>query len=317
MNSVAIGRHIVQNFLLGLPQIKTLAMRWHSMGMGRSEEKIRPVFKELIAMLGRAGISLPGQTILELGPGQTPDLMVGGLLLGASRAIGLDVSEYLPRGFRETSSYNDLQKWLGSAVEEGELGEDVRFDNRLLDGTAIPNSLLNMRFYDGRRFPIEDESVDIVWSNCVLEHVSDHKAVFDEVWRVLRPGGVAVHIIHLQDHHTFTGDEDWLRFLQFSGAQWERMFSNRSTWCNRLRSGQWANLCEAKAWEIVEFEELRQQLHADFDRKKLASPFNSMSDLELSVSWLNVALRKPVLEPAERDESPTASREPQTTLVSD
>ncbi|MEM7315973.1 MAG: class I SAM-dependent methyltransferase, partial [Planctomycetota bacterium] len=137
------------------------------------------------------------------------------------------------------------------------------------------------------------DSVDIVWSNCVLEHVSDYDSLMHETWRTLKPGGLAIHIIHLQDHLTFNNGGDWLRFLTYNERKWNAMFSHRTTWCNRLRSSQWHELFEEKPWEIVEFAEQTAPFHPQFERSRLASPFNSMSERDLAVSWVHTTLRKP------------------------
>lgn len=44
---------------------------------------------------------------------------------------------------------------------------------------------------DGSRLPCADESVDVVNFNHIYEHVVDPRAVVAEIYRVLRPGGVA------------------------------------------------------------------------------------------------------------------------------
>jgi len=36
---------------------------------------------------------------------------------------------------------------------------------------------------------IEDNSIDVVISNCVINLSADKEAVFREVWRILKPGG--------------------------------------------------------------------------------------------------------------------------------
>ncbi len=48
-------------------------------------------------------------------------------------------------------------------------------------------------------WPYPDESFDFVTSNQVLEHVSNHEAVFRRIGRSLRPGGVSVNLFPLRD----------------------------------------------------------------------------------------------------------------------
>ncbi len=45
--------------------------------------------------------------------------------------------------------------------------------------------------YDGVHFPLRDESIDLVVSHSVFEHVMDVRSVIEEVHRVLRVGGEA------------------------------------------------------------------------------------------------------------------------------
>ncbi len=48
--------------------------------------------------------------------------------------------------------------------------------------------------HDFLALPYPDESFDFVFSDQVLEHVAgDPQEAFDESWRVLRPGGIALH----------------------------------------------------------------------------------------------------------------------------
>lgn len=50
--------------------------------------------------------------------------------------------------------------------------------------------LTGARVYDGRRLPFEDNSFSVCVSNYVLEHVTAPLEHFQEVRRILRPGGV-------------------------------------------------------------------------------------------------------------------------------
>ncbi|WP_448243327.1 class I SAM-dependent methyltransferase [Pseudoxanthomonas mexicana] len=49
--------------------------------------------------------------------------------------------------------------------------------------------------YDGVNLPFDDDSFDVVFSSNVLEHVVEIDRVLKETRRVLKPGGVAVHLI--------------------------------------------------------------------------------------------------------------------------
>jgi len=52
-----------------------------------------------------------------------------------------------------------------------------------------------IRDYDGAHIPYPDNSFDIVYSSNVLEHVVDLDTLTAEMRRVLRPGGIALHLL--------------------------------------------------------------------------------------------------------------------------
>lgn len=52
-----------------------------------------------------------------------------------------------------------------------------------------------IRDYDGVHIPYPDNSFDIIYSSNVLEHVERLDALTEEMKRVLRPGGLALHLL--------------------------------------------------------------------------------------------------------------------------
>lgn len=65
---------------------------------------------------------------------------------------------------------------------------------RTISGHAL-NRHWPIRDYDGVHIPFGDDSFDIIYSSNVLEHVEQLDALMEEMRRVLRPGGIALHLL--------------------------------------------------------------------------------------------------------------------------
>ncbi len=289
----SIFRHIVQNALMGVPVVRILAKRWYNTGMGRSRNKILPVFEAILKMLNTAGVDLENKVIVELGPGQTPDMLFSSLLFGAKKAIGLDVNKYLETKTSLLADYEETIGWISEAIVNGQLPKTQAFDERRFSGKCfIPDDYFEIKLYDGMRFPLEDETVDVIWSKSVLEHVKDYESMISEMRRVLRIGGMMCHIIDLRDHTTFEKGEDWLRFLRYGDRLWSLMTSNRSTWSNRLRSSQWESAFRAAEFILLHKEIEVLPFNDDFHKERLVLPFRVFEDEDLSIAWLKIVYRK-------------------------
>jgi arsenite methyltransferase len=101
----------------------------------------------------------PGSVVLDLGCGAGTDLLIAAQMTGPTgRVIGVDMTD--PMLARARASADEMA--LGNVELHEALIESV---------------------------PVEDASVDVVISNGVIDLVPDKDAVFDEIDRVLRPGG--------------------------------------------------------------------------------------------------------------------------------
>jgi ubiquinone/menaquinone biosynthesis C-methylase UbiE len=59
------------------------------------------------------------------------------------------------------------------------------------DSVLFPRPPITYSHFDGRRFPLENQSMDRILCNDALHHVPNVDEVLGEMARVLRPGGIA------------------------------------------------------------------------------------------------------------------------------
>ena len=68
----------------------------------------------------------------------------------------------------------------------------------------VQEALFPVTVYDGKTLPFPDGSFDVVISSNVLEHVSGLEGLLDEMRRVLRVEGAAVHVLPTATWRTWT-----------------------------------------------------------------------------------------------------------------
>jgi arsenite methyltransferase len=100
-----------------------------------------------------------GEVCVDLGSGRGRDVLRMAEAVGATgHAFGIDASEGMLEKARETATR------LGVA-----------------NATFLRADLHSL--------PLESKSVDLVISNCTINHAADKQAVWNEIHRVLKPGG--------------------------------------------------------------------------------------------------------------------------------
>jgi SAM-dependent methyltransferase len=134
------------------------------MQIGYSEEEIKSLPEEALLGLGCGNpVALAslkeGETVLDLGSGGGIDIFLAAKKVGVKgKAIGVDMTEEM------------INKARSTALKYGY--ENVEF-----------------RLGEIENLPLEDDSVDVVISNCVINLSPDKGKVFQETYRVLKPSG--------------------------------------------------------------------------------------------------------------------------------
>lgn len=136
---------------------------------------------------------------------------------------------------------------------------------------------------------IAAESVDLIFSQAVLEHVRKREFLEtqEECFRVMKRGAVASHRVDLRDH---LGGA--LNNLRFSEWVWESEFFARSGfYTNRIQMGEMLHLFTCAGFEVQLIETQRWPV-LPTPREKLDEIFVSLPDDALNISGFDVLLRR-------------------------
>lgn len=201
------------------------------------------------------GGTLQGKKIFEIGPGQ---LLKNARFFGAHNdvvAVDLDeiVNEWSIRASWNMFRKNGPLRFFKTVIRKS-LGIDRRFTTEL--ARQLPESAkarIEVLQRDAANTGLPSASFDCSLSFSVFEHLSEPRLVLKEIIRLLRPGGVAFHVIHC-----FTSD---------SGAHDVRSFvvdrSNFPYWCHLrpdtahlVSSNTYVNRLSISDWKQLIADEL-------------------------------------------------------------
>ena len=128
-----------------------------------------------------SGIDIDGKALLDIGCGTGGPSIVIAREFRPAQVIGIDIEPYL------------IERGRAAVVEAG------------LEGA------IDLRLVKAGALPFKDQSFDIVFSKDSLIHIEDKPALYREVLRVLRPGGLfaASDWLRSADADDLAGYREW------------------------------------------------------------------------------------------------------------
>lgn len=219
--------------------------------------------------------------ILEIGPGV--NLAVGVLfaLSGVERYTGVDALAAFPE--RPVEFYRNLKDALqhrpnlvGRTVLEDKdfaaiftIGEKVEWNRNRVDYvTPAP----------AEKLPFPDNHFDFVYSNASFEHFEEPEIVIHQIHRVLKPGGLTMHVIDLRDHLNF---DNPLEFLKVGKDQY--VYSSPYG-TNRRRAPDFRKAFQDAGFHIRKFDACDTHAISDAEYESLDAYFKTnyrRDDLEV------------------------------------
>jgi len=258
----------------------------------------------MMGHLRASGIALKGATLLEMGTGWYPTFPFCLYLAGAARIYTVDLNPHLKPEM--TAALADrlqahaplIAKESGRTDAEVDLAQ-LALVSALREGASIEAATKGVVQYqapaDASKTGLADASVDVVFSNSVLEHVPAMviEACFAEAKRILKPGGIIFHSVNCGDHYAYVDKGiDQLHYLQYSDSQW-RKWNNDFLYQNRLRAVDFTDMAKAAGFAIeIDTSRAKPERLAVIDAMPIDAKFGGYTREQLAITSIDFVGRK-------------------------
>jgi len=204
-------------------------------------------WKLMIGHLKTVGIHVAGSRFLEMGSGWYPTFPFCLYIAGADRVETVDLNRHMKPDLTVECAIRIERKITEIAEVVGRPAAELFAIQQALvaalqRGASLEEASGGVIHYrapaDASDTRLPDASIDVVFSNSVLEHVPAAviAACFREGRRILRPGGVAFHSVNCGDHYAYVDRAiNQLNYLRYSDDEWE-VWNNKFLYQNRLRA---------------------------------------------------------------------------------
>jgi len=277
-----------------------------------------------ILHLREHGLNVTPKVIAELGPGDSIGVGLVGLLCGAKEYYAFDSINYtnLKENVNILEDLNKMLKNLEAIPNEEEFPEispkiiNYNFSkdfirefnilenideesNRLLD-TMLQEDISENNFSSIQYFApwnqndlINKESVDLIFSQAVLEHVKNLDFTYKAMSLWLKKGGLMSHQIDFQSHLTAS---EWNGHWAYSSLEWKILNRNQEYSINREPLSTHLQLMKKYGFSIISIYP-STEYHANYYtesilRNNLNEQFKNLTDEDLETVKCHVIAQK-------------------------
>jgi SAM-dependent methyltransferase len=198
-------------------------------------------FETIESLLGSRGIDSSGKVVLEIGPGQA----FGAQLLLADHCAKVIVAD--PSLIPWRDEHLELYRLIQAAY-----GKPSPALDQAIAQHSIAGVLMTLTEPAETLASLPDGHVDIIFSNAVLEHITDLEQSLVELYRVSSPGAWHFHQIDLRDHRSFTTP---LEHLLLSRPAFQQLWNKMRGECGcQWRLSEFTTAILQAGFTIVEAE---------------------------------------------------------------
>ncbi len=313
-------RPVVKGLLTFIPGVQKILPKG-STGGTNSADYCYGVWLKHLTLLWENGLRSIPNTIAELGPGDSLGIGLAAMLCGANNYYALDVKEFShietnleifdqlvslfkSRAKRPTKGWPDFDEYLDanlfpSHILNEELLKESMSEKRI---SAIRYALKNPGSHnDGITIKymvpwsnsniIEKDTVDLILSHSVLEHVVDLETTYRALFLWLKPNGRMTHQIDFSSHGL---SEKWNGYRAYSELLWKIINGKRTFLINRQPHSVHMDLIINNNFEMI--FHLQNYRTDGIQRSALSDYWKKISDDDMGCSETFIQAKKIVRE---------------------
>lgn len=318
------AKQVAYGLTTSLPLLGGMAVRLRRNvkgGEGGGANSARYCYSVWLRHLVRAwrnGLDCRPQVALEFGPGDSLGVGLAALLSGAARFYAVDVVQFAGvdqnlRIFDELVGMFEGREAIPDNDEFPEvrpLIDDYDFPHGILDAARLGAALSAGRIelirdsilklpgdgdggMIGYKTPWSDlgvvarESVDLIYSQAVMEHIDDLPRAYRAMNYWLKPGGYVSHAIDFRSHRVANG---WNGHWAYSDLTWRLIRGKRPYLINRQPMSAHLGLLRAEGFVVR--EEARDRAEPAVPRGRLARGFRGMTEDDLTTATAFIQAQK-------------------------
>jgi methyltransferase family protein len=267
------------------------------------------VWLKHLTLLWENGMRSMPNTLAELGPGDSLGVGLAAMLCGVKRYYALDVVSHSnteinlkifdelvallkSRTGRPTKGWPDFDKYLDSNFFPSHILNDGLLKEPLSEKRieAIRNAIQNPAHHTGEAtikymVPwsddkiIENNTVDVILSHSVLEHVVDLEKTYQALYSWLRPKGMMSHQIDFESHGI---SKEWNGYRMYSELLWKIMMGKRTFLINRQPHSVHRDIIKKNSFTIA--CDLTSHRKDGIQRSDLSNYWENITDDDLTCS---------------------------------
>jgi SAM-dependent methyltransferase len=307
--------HMIRGALTWLPPFNAWRLRHASTGGSDSARYCYSAWFRHLVLLSNHGFKINNSRVGELGPGDSIGIGLAALLSGAAHYVGLDIVRFSANanlqsifdqlvqlyGCRESIPNNAEFPHLRPTLESYDFpGHLVAVSNdkyrvekirkalvTVLRDNTTEEGMISYKAPWASPDDIAPASLDLIYSQAVLEHVDDLDVTYRAMFAWLKPGGYASHVIDFSAHYLSPfSNGHWA----YSEWEWTLTRGRREFLLNREPLTRHLSCAKIAGFKILAAEPMLGD--NNLDQRYLSRRFQTLTSEDVQTRGVWLVLRK-------------------------